>query len=130
MVSQRLSALSKQQKYLLKNVSPYLSVHRLLDKCLGCWIFHAFYFHYFRPCVLIICFGCAHQDDGYEQAIFMPAERSEDMAQLNLGVQFLRLGVWDDASSVSPLHSPVLERTDKMYRRPSCGVRCLHHTHY
>lgn len=45
------------------------------------------------------------QDDGYEQAIFIPSERSEDMAQLNLGVQFLRLGTWDDASSVRYLRS-------------------------
>ncbi len=30
----------------------------------------------------------------------MPPERAEDMAQLNLGVEFLRLGAWDDFSSV------------------------------
>lgn len=30
----------------------------------------------------------------------MPPERAEDMAQLNLGVEFLRLGAWDDYSSV------------------------------
>lgn len=45
-------------------------------------------------------FSSTSQDDGYEQAIFMPPERAENMAQLNLGVQFLRLGVWDDSLSV------------------------------
>lgn len=32
----------------------------------------------------------------------MSPERAEDMAQLNLGVEFLRLGAWDDFSSVRP----------------------------
>lgn len=30
----------------------------------------------------------------------MPLERAENKVQLNLGVQFLRLGTWDDSSAV------------------------------
>lgn len=32
----------------------------------------------------------------------MSPERAEDMAQLNLGVEFRRLGAWDNFSSVRP----------------------------
>lgn len=38
----------------------------------------------------------------------MPPERAEDMAQLNLGVHFLRLGAWDELSSVSKMSSAIL----------------------
>lgn len=51
------------------------------------------------PCCPII--GGIMQANGYEKTVFMPAEREEDMAQLHLGVHFLRLGAWDDRSSVS-----------------------------
>lgn len=48
------------------------------------------------------------QEDNFEETVFMPPGRSEDMAQLNLGVQFLRFGAWDEFSSVRypfPYHS-------------------------
>lgn len=48
------------------------------------------------------------QVDNYETSVFMPPERAEDMAQLNLGVHFLRLGAWDELSSVSKMPSAVL----------------------
>lgn len=40
------------------------------------------------------------QESNYEIVVFMPPERAEDMAQINLGVHILRLGNWDDDSSV------------------------------
>ena len=40
------------------------------------------------------------QVDNYETSVFMPPERAEDMSRLNLGVHFLRLGAWDEISSV------------------------------
>lgn len=43
------------------------------------------------------------QQDNYEKTAYMPPERAEDMAQLNLGVHFLRLGAWDDHSVRSGL---------------------------
>lgn len=45
--------------------------------------------------------GGTVQDNNYEKTVFIPAEKAEDMAQLQLGVYFLRLGAWDDRSSVS-----------------------------
>eukprot|EP00752_Nemacystus_decipiens_P009403 g8406.t1 len=43
--------------------------------------------------------GGSMEQEAYESKVFMPPERAEDMAQLNLGVEFLRLGAWDDFSS-------------------------------
>eukprot|EP00903_Cladosiphon_okamuranus_P011055 g10437.t1 len=39
------------------------------------------------------------EQESYESKVFMSPERDEDMAQLNFGVEFLRLGAWDDFSS-------------------------------
>ncbi|CAM9317093.1 unnamed protein product [Ectocarpus sp. 12 AP-2014] len=43
--------------------------------------------------------GSMQQEASYENKAFMPRERAEDMAQLNLAMEFLRLGAWDDFSS-------------------------------
>lgn len=54
----------------------------------------------------------------------MSPERAEDMAQLNLGVEFLRLGAWDDFSSVRP---PLLGKRSSFY--PLRMLNLSAHTH-
>lgn len=57
-------------------------------------------------CRVVLILTCLSNNDqtqeSYESKVFMPPERAEDLAQLNLGVEFLRLGAWDDFSSVRP----------------------------
>lgn len=57
-------------------------------------------------CRVVLKLTCLSKNDqtqeSYESKVFMPPERAEDLAQLNLGVEFLRLGAWDDFSSVRP----------------------------
>lgn len=47
------------------------------------------------------------QQDNYEKMVFIPPERAEDMAQPHLGVKFLRLGAWDERSSVRHVSSRI-----------------------